>query len=45
MISSVIWDKSAQVNFLRLTKLHESVGRVQFVDFEKFTSADLSQIT
>ena len=34
MISSVIWDKSA----------HEPVGRVQLVDFEKFTSADLFQI-
>ena len=30
--------------FQRLTKLHEPVGRVQFVVFEKFTSADLSQI-
>ena len=44
MISSAIWDKSARVNFSRLTKLHEPVGRVQFVVFEKFTSADLSQI-
>ena len=43
MISSAIWDKSARVN-LRLTKLHEPVGRVQFVVFEKITSADLSQI-
>ena len=33
MISSSIWDKSAQVQV-----------RVQFVVFEKFTSADLSQI-
>ena len=33
MISSAIWDKLARVNF-----------RVQFVVFEKFTSADLSQI-
>ena len=44
MISSAIWNKSARVNFQRLTKLHEPVGRVQFVVFEKFTSADLSQI-
>ena len=44
MISSSIWDKSARVNFQRLTKLHKPVGRVQFVVFEKFTSADLSQI-
>ena len=42
MILSAIWDKSAQVK--RLTKLHKPVGRVQFVVFEKFTSADLSQI-
>ena len=27
--------------FQRLTKLHEPVGRVQFVVFEKFTSAYL----
>ena len=44
MISSAIWDKSARVNFQRLTKLLEPVGRVQFVVFEKFTSADFSQI-
>ena len=42
MISSASWDKSARVNFS--TKLHEPVGRVQFVVFEKFTNADLSQI-
>ena len=34
MVSSVIWDKSARVNFLK----------VQFVVFEKFTRADFSQI-
>ena len=33
MISSAIWDKSARVNFSK-----------EFVVFEKFTSADLSQI-
>ena len=44
MISSAICDKSARVNFQRQTKLHEPVGRVQFAVFEKFTSADLSQI-
>ena len=38
MISSAIWDKSAQVNFSKTN------GRVQFVVFEKFASADLSQI-
>ena len=38
MISSAIWDKSARVNFSKTN------GRVQFVVFEKFTSADLSQI-
>ena len=42
MISSAIWDKSARVNFSK-AKLHEPVGRVQFVAFEKFTSADLYQ--
>ena len=35
MISSAIWDKSARVNFSKANK---------FVVFEKFTSADLSQI-
>ena len=35
MISSAIWDKSARVNFSKAN---------QFVVFEKFTSADLSQI-
>ena len=44
MILSAIWDKSARVNFQRLTKLHEPYGLMQFVVFEKFTSADLSQI-
>ena len=44
MISSAIWDKLARVNFSKTGKLHEPVGRVQFVVFEKFTSADLSQI-
>ena len=35
MISSAIWDKSARANFSKAK---------QFVVFEKFTSADLSQI-
>ena len=35
MISSAIWDKSARVNFSKAN---------QIVVFEKFTSADLSQI-
>ena len=43
MFSSAIWNKWAQESdehekiFQRLTKLHETVGRVQFVVFEKFT--------
>ena len=40
MISTAIWDK-AQVNF---SKTNNQYGLVQFVVFEKFTSADLSQI-
>ena len=40
MISSAIWDK-AQVKF---SKTNNQYGLVQFVVFEKFTSADLSQI-
>ena len=44
MISSANWDKSARVYFSKTNKLHEPVGRVQFVVFEKFTSANLSQI-
>ena len=45
MISSAIWDKSARVNFSKTYKIaRATVGRVQFVVFEKFTSADLSQI-
>ena len=35
MISSAIWDQSARINFSKTNK---------FVVFEKFTSADLSQI-
>ena len=30
MISSAICDKTAQVNFQRLTKLHEHLQRLQF---------------
>ena len=44
MISSAIWNKQARVNFSKTNKLHEPVGRVQFVVFEKFTSAYLFQI-
>ena len=40
MISSAIWKKI----FKDYKKLHEPVGRVQFVVFEKFTSAYLFQI-
>ena len=42
MISSTIWDKSEQANFQRPTKLHEPQGRVQFVVFEKLTTAVLA---
>ena len=41
-VSSAIWDK-AQVNFLK-TNNQYGLAIVQFVVFEKFTSADLSQI-
>ena len=39
MISSAIWDESAQVNFSKVNQI-----AINFVVFEKFTSADLSQI-
>ena len=43
---SAIWNKKARVIFLKITKkLHEPVGRVQFVVFEKFMSAYLFQIS
>ena len=36
MISSAIWNKWAQLNSSkRLAKLHEPIGQVQFVVFEK----------
>ena len=41
MISSTIWDKSAQANF---SKTNQPPGRVQFVVFQKLTSAVLAQI-
>ena len=44
MTSSAIWDKSTRVHFQKLTRLQEPLGRVQFIVFEKFTSADLSQM-
>ena len=39
MISSAIWDESVQVNF---SKVNQIV--INFVVFEKFTTAYLSQI-
>ena len=39
MISSAIWDESAQGNFSKVNQI-----AINFVVFEKFTSADLSQI-
>ena len=44
MISSAIRSSQARVNFSKTTKLHEPVGLVQFVVFEKFISAYLQQI-
>ena len=44
MISSAIWDKSARANFSKTNKIARARKRVQFVVFEKVTSADLSQI-
>ena len=44
MNSSAIRWRLAQVNFSKTTKLHETVGQVQFVVFEKFKSAYLHQI-
>ena len=35
---------SQGLNFSKKTKLHELVGPVQFVVFEKFTSASLRQV-
>ena len=37
MISSAIWDKPARVNFSK-------ANQINFVVFEKFTSADLSKL-
>ena len=45
MISSTIYNKTARVNIWNANKLHEPVGRVQFVVIEKLTNADLSRIT
>ena len=44
MISSTIYDKTARVNIWNANKLHEPVGRVQFVVIEKLKNADLSRI-
>ena len=45
MISSAIWNKKKTSKFFKdYKKLHEPVGRVQFVVFEKLTSAYLFQI-
>jgi len=43
MISNGIWEKKAQVNFLKTTKKLQ-FGNLQFVVFEKFPSAYLFQI-
>ena len=43
MILSTIWNKQAQVNFQTLKNLHAPVGWLQFVAFEKFSSAYLLQ--
>ena len=39
MISSAFWDESAQVNLSKVNQI-----AINFVIFETFTSADLSQI-
>ena len=39
MISSAIWDEAAQGNFSKVNQI-----AINFVVFEKFTCADLSQI-
>ena len=44
MISSAIWDKLARINFSKTNQIARPVGRVQFVVFEKFTRANVSQI-
>ena len=45
MISRAIWNKQARATFFKgYEKLHEPVGRVQFLVFEKFASAYLFQI-
>ena len=44
MVSSAIWNKWAQVNFSDCKKLHATVGLLQFVVFEKFSSAYLYKI-
>ena len=43
MISSTIWDKSEQANFSKTNQIARTPGRVQFVVFEKLTSAVLAQ--
>ena len=45
MISNAIWCKWPRVNFPKTTKLHESVGQVQFVVFENLPMFTLHQIT
>ena len=43
-VSSAIWCWLARVKFLKITKLHQPVGRVQFEVFKKFSSAYAHQI-
>ncbi len=43
MVSHNLGIKSARVNFSKANQIAKPVGRVQFVVFENFTSADLSQ--
>ena len=43
-VSSAICCWLARVEFLKITKMHQPVGRVQFEVFKKFSSAYVHQI-
>ena len=43
-VSNAIWCWLARVKFLKITKLHQPVGRVQFEVFKKVSSAYVHQI-
>ena len=43
MISSAIWDKSAEVNFSKTNKIARARREIAICGLEKFTSAGLSQ--